>query len=114
MIIAYDFDGTVVEHKFPEIGEITELSQKVIDYLRSHKEAGDTLILWTCREDLPDRKYLTEAVQFCKNNNIPANFVNEYPMPKFKGFASRKVCADIYIDDKAVNINAFRYGGMNK
>jgi len=107
MVIAVDFDGTLCDHRFPEIGEIEEEHQKVIDYVRKVKNKGANIILWTCREDLEERKYLTEAVEWCKKNKIPVDFVNEYPIPNFKGFASRKVCADIYIDDKAVNFIEF-------
>ncbi len=105
MVIAIDFDGTLCEHKFPEIGEIKEQHQKVIDFIRNEKSKENTItILWTCREDLKERMYLSEAVEWCKNNDIPIDFVNEYPLPQFKGFASRKVCADLYIDDKAINM----------
>lgn len=107
MRIAVDFDGTLCKHEFPNIGIIEGRNQRVINYIRDKKVKGATIILWTCREDLEERKYLTEAVEWCKNNNIPIDFVNEYPMASFKGFATRKVCADIYIDDKAVNIDQF-------
>jgi molybdenum cofactor biosynthesis enzyme MoaA len=108
MVIAVDFDGTLCEHKFPNIGEIKEIHQKVIEHIREAKQHGAEIILWTCREDLAERKYLTEAVEWCKENNIPIDYVNEYHMRGFAGFATRKVCADIYIDDKAVNINDFK------
>lgn len=107
MVIAVDFDGTLCEHKFPNIGEIKDVHKKVIDFIRNAKSKGAEIILWTCREDLPERKYLTEAVEWCKENNIPIDYVNEYPMPQFNGFAARKVCADMYIDDKAVNVEQF-------
>jgi hydroxymethylpyrimidine pyrophosphatase-like HAD family hydrolase len=106
-VIAVDFDGTLCEHKFPEIGKIKEKHQKVINYIKTAKQNGATIILWTCREDLEERKYLTEAVEWCKENNIPIDFVNKYTVPGFNGFATRKVCADFYIDDKAVNIKEF-------
>jgi len=105
MIIAVDFDGTLCEHKFPEIGEIKYKHQKVIDYIQKSKGLGAIIVLWTCREDLKERAYLTEAVNWCKKKGIPIDYVNEYLLPEFKGFASRKVCADIYIDDKALNVN---------
>jgi len=109
MVIAVDFDGTLCEHRFPDIGAIKNVHREVIKYLQKQKELGSTIILWTCREDLPVRKFLTEAVEFCKENNIPIDYVNEYPMQMhgYEGFASRKVCADLYIDDKAVNTDWF-------
>jgi molybdenum cofactor biosynthesis enzyme MoaA len=106
MVIAVDFDGTLCEHKFPEIGEIKEQHQKVINFIKERQLNGDVIILWTCREDL-ERKYLTEAIDWCKNIGIMFQYVNSYPMKNFEGFASRKVCADIYIDDKAVNVKDF-------
>ena len=45
-IIAVDFDGTLCENKWPEIGEANE---DMIYYLRKRQAEGDKLILWTCR-----------------------------------------------------------------
>jgi hypothetical protein len=111
MVIAVDFDGTLCKHAFPEIGEVEPVHKAVADYLKLRKAKGDTIILWTCREDLAERKYLTEAVEWCKDKGIPIDFVNEYKLPQFNGFASRKICADLYIDDKAVNVRAFERKG---
>jgi hypothetical protein len=102
-VIAVDFDGTLCTHMFPEIGRIEPMHQKIIDFIRNKKACGATIILWTCREDLAERAYLTEAVEWCKQQNIPIDFVNEYRHPGFNGFASRKVFANLYIDDKAIN-----------
>ena len=104
-VIAVDFDGTLCEHAFPEIGKVQEEHERVANYIRRKKANGAIIILWTCREDMPGRPYLTEAVDWCKENNIPIDHVNSYEIPGFHGFASRKVCADEYIDDKALNIN---------
>ncbi len=109
MVIAVDFDGTLCEHRFPDIGGITPVHRRVIEYIQFAKQRGDTIILWTCREDLLDRKYLSEAVEWCERHEIPIDFINEYPMPGLPGFAARKVCADMYIDDKAVNIHDFEF-----
>lgn len=107
MTRAVDFDGTLCVHRFPEIGEISPQNQKVIDYIRKCHKNGDTIILWTCREDTLERAYLTEAVEFCIEKNIPIDFVNENSIATrhFYGkFASRKILADEYIDDKATNV----------
>lgn len=106
MVIAVDFDGTLCEHRFPEIGEIKEEHQKIINYIRIMHSNNAEIVLWTCREDLPERAYLAEAIEWCKKQLIPINYVNEYPFGN--GFAKRKVCADIYIDDKAVNLDYFK------
>ena len=48
--IAVDFDGTIVDHVFPEIGAAVPGAFK---WLKRFKEAGATLILWTMRSDGP-------------------------------------------------------------
>ena len=46
-IIAVDFDGTLCENKWPEIGEP---NTKLIGYLiEMRKTFGAKIILWTCR-----------------------------------------------------------------
>lgn len=108
-VIALDFDGTCCEHAFPEIGRVLEQHLAVHNKIRELKAAGNMIILWTCREDKAERKYLTEAVEWLKKMNVPIDFVNEYPNPGWSGFKKgemipcRKVTADIYIDDKALH-----------
>lgn len=103
--IAVDFDGTIVEHKFPDIGPI---NKEIVLLLNSLHDLGTKIILHTCREDGEidklgnKRNYLTEAVEFCKNNNIFIDAVNENPWVKF---GDRKIYADIYIDDRALNVS---------
>lgn len=101
MIIAIDFDGTLVADCFPEIGEPITFA---IESLKTLKEQGNKLILWTCREDSPERKYLTEAVEFCRSHGIEFDSVNENtPDSPFNLLGkSRKVYADFYIDDKSL------------
>ena len=109
-IIALDFDGTCCEFNFPEIGKIKPINQKVIDFIRYQKLNGSTIILWTCRADTEKRKYLQEAVDWCKKNNIPIDYINENT-PHTKsvfGQDTRKVVADLYLDDKALNIFELR------
>jgi len=112
-VIAVDFDGTLCTHRFPEIGSIGKIHNNVHNYIKAEKENGSIIILWTCREDSSERKYLTEAVEWCKQHDIPIDYVNEYPMPgsPCPKFATRKVYADIYIDDKAMNISQFKSEG---
>lgn len=103
MIIAVDFDGTIVEHKFPDVGDPLP---GAIDTLRALQNAGHRLILFTCREDEMDstgRKYLTEAVDFCKRQGI--NFVSANQTlteDDFRPMGGRKVYADVYVDDRNV------------
>ncbi len=95
MIIGVDFDGTLCEHKYPEIGKP---NLNLISSLIKKRWDGDKLILWTCR----DGERLEEAVQWCRNRGLFFDVVNE-DLPRIKKtftFKSNKVYADIYIDDR--------------
>lgn len=97
--IAVDFDGTIVEHEYPKIGK-----EKLFAFrtLKELEKQGATLILWTFRTG----KELDEAVEFCKNNGIEFYAVNRnYPEEIIDETVSRKIDADIYIDDK--NLGGF-------
>ena len=59
MIIAVDFDGTIVEHRYPEIGRELPFA---IETLKTLQREGHRLILWSVREG----RLLDEAVEFCK------------------------------------------------
>jgi hypothetical protein len=89
--IAVDFDGTIVEHEYPEIGK-----EKLFAFqtLKELEKLGAYLILWTFRTGTE----LDEAVEFCRKNK-------NYPEEIFDESVSRKINADIYIDDK--NIGGF-------
>ena len=94
--IAIDFDGTIVEHAYPEIGEEKLFAFQVLKKMREH---GACLILWTFRSG----KELDEAVEFCRKNGVEFYAVNKnYPEEIFDESMSRKVNADIFIDDKNV------------
>ena len=97
MVIAVDFDGTIVEHEYPEIGQ-TKLF--AFETLKALQKEGHTLILWTYRSG----KELDEAVEFCRKNGIEFYAVNKnYPEEEYvEGEVSRKINADIYIDDRNV------------
>lgn len=95
MIIAVDFDGTIVEHKYPYIGKEIPFA---IETLKKLKEERHTLILWTVREG----KLLEEAINFCKEKGLEFYAVNSnYPEEKksHENF-SRKLKADLFIDDR--------------
>lgn len=97
MIIAVDFDGTLCSDRFPEIGIP---NYRMLNFLRHlQKDNGDKIILWTCRNG----KTLEEAVRWCKKHgDIEFDAVNEN-LPEIRekwGGDTRKVYADIYIDDK--------------
>jgi hypothetical protein len=96
MIIAVDFDGTIVEHRYPSIGKELPFA---IETLRKLTEEGHRLILWTVREG----KYLTDAIEFCRSRGLEFYAVNsDYPeeaQENNKSF-SRKLKADLWIDDR--------------
>ena len=96
MIIAIDFDGTIVEHKYPSIG--AELPFAVDTHIKL-KEEGHRLILWTVREG----KLLDEAVEFCRERGLEFYAINrDYPEEE-KGrnnHYSRKLKVDLWIDDR--------------
>jgi hypothetical protein len=94
--IAVDFDGTIVDHEYPLIGK-----EKLFAFqtLRELEKLGARLILWTFRTG----KELDEAVEHCRKNGIEFYAVNKnYPEEIFDDTVSRKIDADIYIDDKNV------------
>ena len=94
MTIAVDFDGTIVEHKFPKIGKSLPF---VFETLKALQADGHLLILWTYRSG----KLLNEAVEYCKKNGIIFYAVNKnFPEEVYDNSISRKILADIYIDDR--------------
>lgn len=100
MKIAVDFDGTIVEHRYPEIGEVKLFA---FETLRELQKQGHILILWTYRYG----KELEEAVEFCRKRGIEFYAVNKsYPEEEFdETQASRKLDVDLFIDDR--NLGGF-------
>lgn len=99
-IIAVDFDGTIVEDMFPEIGKPKAFAFQTLKLLQKE---GHRLILWTYRFG----RKLDEAVAFCSENGIEFYAVNKsFPEEAFKEReASRKINADIFVDDR--NLQGF-------
>jgi hydroxymethylpyrimidine pyrophosphatase-like HAD family hydrolase len=94
MTIAIDFDGTIVEHRYPAIGREMFFA---FETLRALQNDGHNLILWTYRSG----KMLDEAVEFCKKNGVEFYAINaNYPDEEFDVAKSRKIIADMYIDDR--------------
>ena len=92
MIIAIDFDGTIVKHEYPEIGELVPLAKEVINTLIYN---GHKCFLYTMRSD----RTLIEAKNFCVSNGIRLCGWNESPEQFSK---SPKQYANLYIDDAAL------------
>lgn len=101
-IIAVDFDGTLCKNDWPYIGEP---NLKLIELLKKFKSEGRKLILWTCRTD----RMLDAAVGWCGEQGLTFDAVNDN-LPEYIelfGSNSRKVFADIYIDDKCFCVEEF-------
>ncbi|MCK5678720.1 MAG: hydrolase [Flavobacteriaceae bacterium] len=94
LIIAVDFDGTIVEDAYPKVGPARIFA---FDTLIELQKKGHRLILWTYRYG----ERLQDAVDFCKKNGVEFYAVNQsYPEEKFDGKISRKINADVFIDDR--------------
>ncbi len=97
-IIAVDFDGTLCESKYPLIGKP---KTEVIEVVKSLSKRC-TVILWTCRRG----KFLSQAVRWCEEQGLKFDYINENAPSLVKMFGGdcRKIFADLYIDDKAMNV----------
>ncbi|SDR72962.1 BT0820 family HAD-type phosphatase [Christiangramia echinicola] len=94
LTLAVDFDGTIVENRFPEIGKPILFA---FESLKKLQEEGHRLILWTYRSG----EKLDEAVEFCKKHGLTFYAINKsYPEEEFDQTISRKILADIFIDDR--------------
>jgi hypothetical protein len=110
LIIGIDFDGTCVTHEFPRIGNDIQAAA----VLRELTNRGHRLILFTMRSDRPTVKptsdpniwqeagnYLTDAVNWFKENNIPLWGINQNPEQKSWTDSPKPYC-HLYIDDAAL------------
>lgn len=96
-VIAIDFDGTLFENKWPEIGMPIAPN---INRAKNEKANGEVLILWTCREG----EKLAEALAACKAVGLEFDYVNENADELKAEFGTdpRKIAATEYWDDKNV------------
>lgn len=97
MTIAVDFDGTIVEHRYPRIGEEIPFAVETLKLLQQEKHR---LILWSVREG----ELLDEAIEWCRARGLEFYAANkDYPEEErdHQGF-SRKLKADLFIDDRNV------------
>ena len=98
MTIAIDFDGTIVEHRYPEIGKELPFATQTLKMLIEDRHK---LILWSVREG----KLLEDAVEWCRKRGVEFYAVNkdfpEEDLSKNQSF-SRKLKADVWIDDRNI------------
>lgn len=98
MLIAVDFDGTIVEHRYPEIGPEIPFATETLRMLIRDQH---NLILWTVREG----QLLEDAIEWCKKRGIEFYAVNkDYPEEEKENnnHFSRKLKVDVWIDDRNI------------
>lgn len=88
-VIAVDFDGTIYNRDTETVNE------EVLSLSKQSKQLGCILILWTSR----CKSELQEAIDICSSRGLYFDYINEYP----KRTLSPKICADLYIDNKAMH-----------
>lgn len=95
MIIAVDFDGTIVEHKYPKIGREIPFAIDVLKRLQ--EEDFHQLILWTVREG----QFLDDAVEFCRQRGLEFYAINSSISlnSDFETLHNQKIKADVFIDN---------------
>lgn len=95
MTIAVDFDGTIVRHRYPKIGDEIPFATETLRLLLRDRHR---LILWTVREG----KLLDEAIEWCRARGVEFYAVNrDFPEEDTTGSGfSRKIKADLFIDDR--------------
>ncbi len=103
-IIAVDFDGTLCESKWPDIGRE---NRHVINQLIRHQAEGGKVILWTCRSG----QMLDAAILWCLKRGLKFDAINDNLPENIEAYGNncRKVWADEYWDDKSVIV----YAGNN-
>lgn len=101
LIICVDFDGTLCEHAFPDIGEP---KKEIINSLIELRKLGNKLILWTCREN----NHLEQAKEWCGKQGLEFDAVNHGLECEFTHLGpGRKPYAHLYLDDKAIHPETF-------
>lgn len=102
MVIAVDFDGTLCENRYPEIGAP---KQAVIDAIKKMQKDGHEFILWTCR----DGELLNQALEFLNQQDLHFSKINQDSDTHLERYISRprKIGADFYVDDKALSPDTF-------
>ena len=98
MVIAVDFGGTIVEHKYPHIGKEIPFAISTLKCLQAEYHQ---LILWTVREG----RLLEEAIAFCRERDLEFYAVNaNHPDEETKSYFTpcRKLKADLFIDDRSL------------
>lgn len=113
MIIAVDFDGVLCKNEFPKIGPP---NYEVISRVRALIDKGHEVVLWTTRNG----NELKEAVEWCEDRGLHFCAVNEPAPSNAAEYAdkypvqSRKIYADVYIDDHNIEYTYYGQNTLNK
>jgi len=92
LIFAVDFDGTIVDHEFPEIGDERPFA---IDTLKALQAQGHKIVIWTCRGE----PYITPLIEWLEARGFKPDAINSNVID-VTGYADPKIVADVYIDDR--------------
>lgn len=95
MVIAVDFDGTIVEHEYPKIGKPIPFALETLKHLQ---QDGHTLLMWTVREG----RLLQEAIDYVEKRGVSFFAYNKNYPEEDRNTAPRKLNADIFIDDRNI------------
>jgi len=99
-IIAVDFDSTVSHYNgWRGVGVFGQQIKSVAWALGQFKKLGAIVVIWTCRRET------NLVTKYLEENRIPFDYVNFSPRNKEFKLSPKKIAADIYIDDKAINFS---------
>ena len=96
-IFAVDFDGTITDSHFPELGNMRPDASRVLQRLVM---AGHTIIIWTCRP--VNGHGIEEMEKWLEEHGVPYHSINENAR-EVKFTTGQKIYADIYIDDRSID-----------
>lgn len=97
MVIACDFDGTIVDQEYPGIGCLKPNAKKVINQLY---DDGHKIIIWTCRNNTYTPGDQDRMIEFLDSNGIKYHTVNKNVNPNENAYP--KIYYDILIDDHSL------------
>ena len=96
--IAIDFDGTITRADNKTRGQELVLKKNAPEVIRQLYSEGYLIIINTLRDG---KEWEKEARDFLDKHDIPYHLFNENDPSRIEYFGeSRKIAADIYIDDR--------------
>lgn len=110
-IFAVDFDGTLIKgNTWPDVDGTVDID--LIVYLIKEQDKGHKIILNTCRTG----QHLQDAVDLAKAYGLVFDAVNENLPEMIEAYQGdcRKISADFYIDDKAVDPRIQNWDLLNR